>query len=93
MKELVWTELALKTYLEIVDYLFEHWTNKEIDAFQGKTNTLLRNLSEFNFLCPASKLLPYRKCFVNYHTSLIYAQENDKIALITFLHNKSAHNY
>ncbi len=91
--DIIWTESSIRTYLSIIDYLFEKWTHKEIDRFQHETKLLLRNLSQRNFSCPLSKLSPYRKCLIDYHTSLVYAAEGNKIVLITFLHNKSAHNY
>jgi plasmid stabilization system protein ParE len=91
--EIIWTESALQTHLTIVDYLFEKWTFNEVMKFEDETNTLIRNLTEFNFICPASKLIPYRKCVINLHKSLIYLAEEEHIVMITFLHNSAAHNY
>ncbi len=44
-------------------------------------------------LCPASKLLTYRKCVVSKQTSLIYTIHDTSIFLITFIDNRALHNY
>ena len=93
MTEIVWSETALKTYLNIIDYLFAEWTPKEIDTFEAEVNALLERIAVNNFLCKPSLILPYKKCIVNKHTALIYAVINDVVYLNTFLHNKSNHSY
>ncbi len=91
--EIIWTEESLNSYLKIIDYLFERWSAKEIIELEIQVETLLKNLIQYQAFCPVSKLAPYRKCVLNPHTSLIYLINNHQIILITFLHNKSAHNY
>lgn len=93
MTEIVWSDTALKTYLNIIDYLFVEWTQKEIDTFEAEVDALLERIAMNNFLCKPSEILPYRKCIVNKHTALIYVVENNIIYLLTFLHNKSNHSY
>lgn len=50
--EIVWSETALETFFKVIDYLFEHWTNKEMEAFEINVDTLLERLTSFNEICP-----------------------------------------
>ena len=91
--EIIWTEKSLNSYLEIIDYLFENWTVNEINELEKQLEKLLENIHQFQEFCPISKMPPYRKCVLNFHTSLVYLIHNHQIILITFLPNKSAHNF
>jgi len=90
---IVWAQTATNTYLHIVDDIFENWTIKEVVSFQQAVDKLLHQLSINNKLCPVSKLLNYRKCVVSKPTSLIYALHNDTIYLVTFIDNRSLHDF
>ena len=39
--EIVWSETSLETFFKVIDYLFEHWTLKEIKTFETKVDKLL----------------------------------------------------
>lgn len=36
-----WTPTARKTYFNVLEYLDETWTNKEVKSFAGKVEKLL----------------------------------------------------
>lgn len=91
--EIVWSETALETFFKVVDYLSEHWADKEIETFELNVNTLLNKLSSFSQICPESKLWGYRKCVIDKHNSLVYHIENDILYLVTFIDNRSNHSY
>ncbi len=91
--QIVWTNEAYKTFENIIDYLIINWTKKELQKFQNKLTLLLKQLSKFSQLCPMSKIIPYRKCVLTSHSSLIYKIENNTLILITFLPNRSLHNF
>jgi len=93
MNRILWSESAIESYEGIIDYLFEKWTEREIRHFQERVDKLLINLNSNQYLCKLSSLIPYRKCVITKQTSLVYAVENGKILLITFLSNHSAHSY
>jgi plasmid stabilization system protein ParE len=93
MNNIIWTETAIQSYENIIDYLFEKWTEREIQHFQERVNELLINVNSNQYLCKVSSFIPYRKCVVTKQTSLVYAVENGKVLLITFLSNHSAHSY
>ncbi|MCB9033101.1 MAG: type II toxin-antitoxin system RelE/ParE family toxin [Chitinophagales bacterium] len=93
MTTVIWTQTALDNYLSIIDYLFEHWTNKQIDKFEQNVEQVVCRIQHHNQIGKLSKILNYRKIIINKHISLIYALENNSIYLIAFLHNKSNHAF
>ena len=40
--EIIWSETALKTYLKVIDYLFEKWTIKESNVFETKVDNFFQ---------------------------------------------------
>ena len=91
--DVVWSETAIETFLKVIDYLFEHWTDKEIQAFDDNVEALIQRIATHNQICPESKLLGYRKCVINSNNSLVYYITNKTLFLVTFLHNKSEHSF
>jgi hypothetical protein len=91
--EIVWSETSLETFFKVVDYLFEHWTLKEIQSFEISVDKLLEKISINNELCPESKMFGYRKCLIDTHNALVYSIINNKIFLITFIDTRSQTNY
>ena len=91
--EIVWSETSLETFFKVVDYLFEHWTLKEIKTFEKNVDKLLEKIIINNQLCPESKMFGYRKCIIDSHNALVYSIINDKIFLVTFVDTRSQTNY
>lgn len=88
--EIVWSEIALETFLRVVDYLFfEHWSIKEINRFEKNVDDLLKKIIVNNQLCPPSKLYGYRKCLIDEQNAVVYSIVNNKIFIITFLDTRS----
>ncbi|MEP7094755.1 MAG: type II toxin-antitoxin system RelE/ParE family toxin [Flavobacterium sp.] len=91
--EIVWSETALETFFKVVDYLFDHWSNKEIEAFELNVDALIEKIASFNQICPESKLFGYRKCVIDEHNSLVYHITNNTLYLVAFIDNRSQHSY
>lgn len=91
--EIVWTETALTTFYNVIDYLFDHWSTKEIETFELEVDVLLKRIASFNQICPESKTFGYRKCVIDEHNSLVYYIFNNILYLVTFLDNRSRHPY
>ena len=49
--EVVWTNLALITYKEILENLQRRWTIKEMGVFQDLTQALLDKISNQQITC------------------------------------------
>jgi len=90
---IIWSDTALSSYLSIIDYLYEQWTQREVINFQNRVNELLDNLTKTPFIGKPSQILPYRKYVLSKQTSLIYSVNNDTIILVTFLSNYTNHTF
>lgn len=74
--EIVWSDTALKTFLKVIDYLYEHWAEKQVKNFDNIVEKLLQNLATHNYICPESKILGYRKCVIDqYNSRLLYFKQ------------------
>jgi plasmid stabilization system protein ParE len=91
--EVIWTETALETFFKVVDYLYDHWSSKEIETFENNVDELIERIASFNQICPESKLFGYRKCVIDEHNSLIYHVVNNTLLLVTFIDNRSQHSF
>jgi len=91
--EIVWSEEILRNYLGVLDYLFEHWSVKEIESFENTFDNLIARIKEHTEICPKSLFLNYRKCLIDKNNSLIYQEVNDVIFLIAIIDNRSLHQY
>ncbi len=90
---IIWSDTALNSYLDIIDYLYEKWTQREVQNFQNRVNELLQNLSATPLIGKPSQIIPYRKCVISKQTSLIYHVTGDHIILVTFLGNYTQNGF
>lgn len=91
--KIIWSEQAKNSYEKIIDFILEQWNSDIALDFESKTNTLLDKLKQNKNLCPASKKTKLRKCVIHKNTSLIYKINNPNIELVTFIDNRSQHNF
>jgi plasmid stabilization system protein ParE len=86
-----WTPKALKSFMEIVDFLNEKWTKKEIDAFAEQTDKVIEQIAENPYMFVATeKRKNVRKGLVNKLVSLFYRVKPRKkeIELLRFSDNR-----
>ncbi|MGV3612682.1 MAG: hypothetical protein ACO1N0_17110 [Fluviicola sp.] len=88
-----WTNKADVSYFETILFILEKWTIKEAEYFEKLTEELLLNLATNHQLCPEIKKLNLRKCAVSPQTSLVYRIKGKSIELISFVDNRSDHDY
>jgi len=71
--KIIWSSLAIKTYIENIEYVQKKWTEKEAEKFasavQRKLQLLLMNP---NIGSPTSKRKNVRKAVVHKRVTLIY---------------------
>jgi len=91
--KIVWSETALETCFKVIDYLFEHWSTKEIEVFESNVDALIERIASFNQMCPESKLFGFRKCIIDENNSLVYKVARDTLYIVTFLDNRSQHSF
>jgi len=86
-----WTPKALKSFMEIVDFLNERWTKKEIEAFAEQTDKVIDQIAENPYMFVATeKRKNVRRGLVNRLVSLFYRVKPRKkeIELLRFRDNR-----
>lgn len=86
---IIWTENAINTYIESIDFIMQQWSLKEVSIFENDVKKLIIKLETFNNLCPKSSILNLRKCVISKHNALIYTLQNETVVFIAFIHNKA----
>tara|TARA_R110002051_G_C8641043_1_gene486168 strand:- start:53 stop:334 length:282 start_codon:yes stop_codon:yes gene_type:complete len=90
--EIIWSIASEKSYLTIIEQLFEKWEIKFVEKFESQVNQLLDNITNHNHICPKSYILDLHKCVVNKHISLIYrVSKKGNIEIVLLIFNKSEH--
>ena len=85
----IWSPVAELTYYEILEYLNENWTIKEVIAFVKRTDEVIGHISNNPLLYPYSKGRDTHKCVVVKQVSLFYhVKSNDIIKLLMFWDNR-----
>ena len=90
-----WTSQALKSYSNIIDFLSENWTKKEIDKFITEVDSIIEQIQENPYMYQATnERKNLRKGFVNKLISLFYRVqlEKDEIELLKFWDNRQNRN-
>lgn len=90
--KVIWTDIALSSFSEIIDFLEITWGEKYIQEFYLLTEKTISQIQENPFQFKASQKHPnIRKGFVHKHISLIYKVnlDNNQIYLLYFRDNRS----
>jgi plasmid stabilization system protein ParE len=90
--QIVWTEKADETFDQIVSYIGNNFTQKEIDNFVIQTYEVLSVIKSHPKLYPLSKvrkLKSARKAVIHPHSALYYRiNNNSRITLLLFWDNR-----
>lgn len=94
MKTVSWSNLANDTYADIDFYLENEFGENLSKKFFKTVLNLINNITNNNFLCPPTRFsINYRRCTINEQCSMIYRIDENIIEIITFIDNRSNHNY
>lgn len=87
--KIVWTETAIRTYEENIEYLFEDWTYKEVQHFIDATEKAIEDIKLFPQIGSiAEENSDFRKYLVVPQIYLYYKVVNRKeIYLAVFFNN------
>ena len=91
--KIIWSDEALKGLKGIIEYLEEHWTEKEITKFARLLDKQLNIIQENPEIFPKSnrtKLI--RKSVLTKQTSIYYKIKEDKIFILTLFDNRQSPN-
>lgn len=89
--KVLWTPTARVTYLEILEYLAESWSAKEVLKFNSKVEKTISRIQKNPGLFVAlTQNRNIRKGFIVKQISLVYkvVAEKDEIHLISFWDNR-----
>lgn len=85
-----WTKEAEDTFDEIIEYLEENWSEKEIQNFVRTAHKVIGQIEKNPYQFKSSRLQKIRKAFITKQNSLFYyVNEADKvIELYAFWDNR-----
>jgi plasmid stabilization system protein ParE len=89
--KVIWSPQAVETFSEIINYLQNKWTEKEIKNFVQKSNSIIEHICENPYLYKVSlKKKNLHKAFIFKPVSLVYRYKPRKqeIELVTFWINR-----
>jgi plasmid stabilization system protein ParE len=90
--EVIWLPKAEKRYDEIIMYLQEHWTEKEIINFIARTEDIIKNISNNPYLYRVSKKKNIHEAIITKHNILLYKHDGKRVELLTFFDTRQSPN-
>lgn len=88
----IWSPTAQLTYFQILAYLVENWTEKELVAFINRTEIAVNHISNNSLLFPYSQESDTHKCVIVKQVSLIYRINSAVVELLVFWDNRQDPN-
>ena len=83
-RQIIWLPKAEEKFDEIIAYLQNNWTEKEVSNFIKRTEKVLQLILAFPKLYRRSKRKNIYEAFITKHNLLLYRITRHKIELITF---------
>ena len=83
-----WSAEALQSYTQILAYIQEQWTSKELDAFFDRTDQVLSYIADNPNLYQVSHSQGIYRAIINPQTSLYHEVFQDKFILLSFSDNR-----
>ena len=83
-----WTAEAKQTYGNILEYLQEEWSIKEVEVFIERTENLLLIIAQQPYIFKASAYKQIRQAIIGKQNSLFYLVKNNGIFLLAFWDNR-----
>jgi len=83
-----WSPTARITYYQILEYLLENWTFKELETFIDRTEEVITHICNNPLLYPYSDESNTHKCVVVKQVSLFYRVKLNDIELLVFWDNR-----
>jgi len=81
--KIIWTNEAINNLEEILNYLIERWSQKEVDNFKRKLSKQIELIGFFPKMFPQSKYNPrLRKAVLSKQTNIFYQIKNNTIYLV-----------
>jgi len=81
---IIWSPTARLSYYQILEYLHDYWTIKELEIFIDRTEEVMNHVSINPLLYPYSKESDTHKCVLVKQVSLIYRIKSNQVELLVF---------
>ncbi|MDR0793689.1 MAG: type II toxin-antitoxin system RelE/ParE family toxin [Chitinophagaceae bacterium] len=73
VEKIFWTDNAKATFNNIVEYLRQEWTEREVEQLVNRTEKMLATLKRYPEMCrPSAKRKNIRIGVLDKHTQLVY---------------------
>jgi plasmid stabilization system protein ParE len=86
--DIIWSPKAKGTYYQILEYLEENWTNKEVNNFINRTEEVLAFIAANPSQYIRSVNADIHRCVLVKQVSLFYRVKSDKIEILLFWDNR-----
>ena len=87
--KLFWTDEALRNLDQILNYLQQNWTQKEVDNFKKKLSKQLDIILRFPLIFPESDKQPrLRKSVLSKQTTIFYEIKRSVIYVVYLFDNR-----
>jgi plasmid stabilization system protein ParE len=91
--KIIWSDEALQGLKNIIDYLEQRWTQKEIKKFAKLLDKQLHLIKENPLIFPISnRSKGIRKAVLSKQTTIYYLIDSDKIFLLTLFDTRQDPN-
>ena len=82
--KIIWLPKAEQRYDEIIEWLEQNWTKREIVNFIVRTDEVLELISTNPDLYRKSEKRNIRQALITKHNLLLYRKKGNKVELMTF---------
>ncbi|MDP9957243.1 plasmid stabilization system protein ParE [Epilithonimonas hungarica] len=86
--EILWTDLALEELAQIVEYLEQEFTEKEIGSLGNEIERILSIITYNPTIFPFSDKYKIRKVVIMKFNTLYYRIIDDRVEIISFFSNR-----
>ena len=85
--QIFWTTAAKKSYEEVIEFLSQNWSQKEIEQFISRTEEVLLLMSNNPNIYPVVGPDLYR-CILSKHNNLFFKINDNKITILACWDNR-----
>ncbi|MFA6925321.1 MAG: type II toxin-antitoxin system RelE/ParE family toxin [Bacteroidales bacterium] len=72
MRKVIWTPIAIKSLIKVIEYLEENWTEKEINKFLYLLNSTISRLKRFPETSVAIKGRTSRRSVIDKNNNIVF---------------------
>ncbi len=87
-RTILWSPKAKRSYYQILEFLEQNWTQREIEIFINRTEEVLAHIITNPHIYPYSITSNTFKSVIVTQVSLFYRVNNNQIELLIFWSNK-----